>query len=199
VDAVTRAVTSGEDLYALLGVPADASHDDIRRAYRGLAHAYHPDTNPGHARAEEFRRIAAAYEVLGRQHGRASYDRALGLERLANERASRSGPVASHVAPRPTGAVGSRGPAASANPADRVPRVVHDEPAPIREPIDEWRLVSVLSRVVAAVAAVVVIAVVVLMFVSADARGAAPPPPTIWCKTADGWYDCWQATTPDGP
>lgn len=198
MDLVRRAVVSGEDLYALLGVSADASDGEIRRSYRSLARMHHPDASPGEARADGFRRIAAAYEVLGDERGRAAYDRALRLELIARERASRPGPVASHVAPGPTGAVSSRGRHASANPADHAPRV----PArvtPPREPVDEWKLVSVLTHVVAAAAVLVVIAAVALMIVSAGASESEPPPPaTIWCKTPDGWYDCWQATTPDG-
>jgi len=59
--------------------------------------------------------------------------------------------------------------------------------------------VSVLGRVVALAAAIVLVAVIALMVVSASAREAEPPPPTIWCKTPDGWHDCWQATSPDEP
>jgi hypothetical protein len=198
MDAITRAVASGDDLYALLGVPPDASDDDIRHAYRALARAHHPDANPDESRADGFRRVAAAYEILGDERERAAYDRALHLERLAAEQTLTPGPVASHVAPRPTGAVASRGRAASANPADhdsRVPR----EPMRQRKPVDEWRLVTVLGRILAAGVALVVIAVVVLMVVSANAREPEPPPPTIWCKTPEGWFDCWRATTPDGP
>jgi hypothetical protein len=199
MDAVTRAVASGEDLYALLGVPPESSDDDIRHAYRTLARRHHPDANPDEAEADGFRRIVAAYEILGSTDDRAAYDRAISLERVAADRASRPGPVATHVAPRPSGAVASRGPGASANPADRDVRVVREAPARPREPIDDWRLVSVFGRIVAAAAAFVVIAVVVLMVVAADAREPEPQPATIWCKTPGGWYDCWQATTPDGP
>jgi hypothetical protein len=198
MDPVARAVASGEDLYGLLGVEPEASDDDIRHAFRALARRHHPDAHRG-SEADDFRRIVAAYEILGDERERASYDRACRLERMATERAARSGPVASHVAPRPTGAVGSRGRAASPNPADHRPRVVRDSPARRRQPVDEWRLVSFLGRVAAAAAALVLIAVVALVVVSANAREAEPPPPTIWCKTPDGWHDCWQATTPDGP
>ena len=197
MDPVSRAVASHEDLYALLGVPAHASGDEIRHAYRSLARRHHPDANPDEAMADRFRRAAAAYEVLGDERDRAAYDRALRIEHQAHERATRPGPVASHVAPRPTGAASSRGRHASANPADHV--IAVDDHPPPRAPVDEWRLVSVLTGVVAALAALVVVAVVALMVVSANAGEAgSPPPATIWCKTPDGWYDCWQATTPDG-
>ena len=196
---MARAVASGDDLYALLGVEPDASADDIRHAYRTLARRHHPDMIPGVDRPDGFRRVAAAYEILGDEQERAAYDRIVRFERLAAEQRARPGPIASRAAPRPTGAVSSRGRAASPNPADHAPRQARPEPARVRTTIDEWRLVSVLGRIVAAVLALVVIAVVALIVVSADAQERQPPPPTIWCRTPDGWYDCWEATSPDGP
>jgi hypothetical protein len=198
MDPVTRAVTNGEDLYGLLGVSPDASDDEIRHEYRALAREHHPDANPDDARADGFRRIAAAYEILGNERDRAAYDRALSLERMAAERRVVPGPVAAHVAPRPTGAVASRGRAASPNPADHVSRASRDEPVRQRKPLDEWRLVSTMGRLLAAGVALVVIAVVALIVVSANAGEPEPDPPTIWCKTPEGWFDCWRATTPDG-
>lgn len=197
MDAVARAISSGDDLYALLGVDPGASDEDIRHAYRALARRYHPDANPGDGRPDGFRRIAAAYEVLGDERERAAYDRARWLELLGAGREVRPGPMAAHAAPRPTGVPSSRGRAASPNPADHAPHVEHDWPR-LRQPVDEWRLVSLLGRVVAAVAALMVIALVALVVVSANAREPEPPPPTMWCKTPDGWYDCWEATSPDG-
>jgi hypothetical protein len=198
MDPVTRAVTNGEDLYGLLGVSPDASDDEIRHEYRALAREHHPDANPDDARADGFRRIAAAYEILGNERDRTAYDRALSLERMAAERRVVQGPVAAHVAPRPTGAVASRGRAASPNPADHVARASRDEPTRQRKPLDEWRLVSTMGRLLAAGVALVVIAVVALIVVSANAGEPEPDPPTIWCKTPEGWFDCWRATTPDG-
>lgn len=64
-----------EDLYATLGLKRGASDADIRRAYRRLARKYHPDVNPGDASAEEqFKRAAAAYEVLSDPEKRKAYD-----------------------------------------------------------------------------------------------------------------------------
>jgi DnaJ-class molecular chaperone len=64
------------DLYATLGVPRDASAEDIRRAYRGLAKQHHPDLNPGNKKAEErFKAIASAYDILGDPDKRGRYDR----------------------------------------------------------------------------------------------------------------------------
>ncbi len=64
------------DLYATLGVPRDASAEDIRKAYRGLAKKHHPDLNPGNKTAEErFKAIASAYDILGDTDKRGRYDR----------------------------------------------------------------------------------------------------------------------------
>jgi hypothetical protein len=64
------AEAAGEDLYAVLGVGRDASEEDIRRAYRSLAQAVHPDKHAGAALREvanaHFSRLHAAYEVLRR-------------------------------------------------------------------------------------------------------------------------------------
>ncbi|KAJ8592756.1 DnaJ-domain-containing protein [Rhizopogon salebrosus TDB-379] len=51
--------------YDLLGVPIDASIDDIKKSYRRLAIKYHPDKNPDDPHAEEkFKEIAIAYQTL---------------------------------------------------------------------------------------------------------------------------------------
>ncbi len=64
------------DLYAELGVSKDATADEIKKAYRKLALKYHPDQNPGNKAAEEkFKKINAAYSVLGDELKRAQYDR----------------------------------------------------------------------------------------------------------------------------
>ena len=65
------------DYYAVLGVSKDASQADVTKAYRKLARQYHPDTNPGDTAAEErFKEISSAYEVIGDEDKRASYDEA---------------------------------------------------------------------------------------------------------------------------
>ena len=64
-----------ESLYDALGVAKTASDADIRTAYRKLARKYHPDVNPGDSKAEaQFKRVAAAYDVLSDSAKRQAYD-----------------------------------------------------------------------------------------------------------------------------
>ncbi len=64
-----------QDHYAVLGVPANATPDEIKAAYRRLALATHPDRHPGDPEAEErFRFISTAYSVLSDPAQRARYD-----------------------------------------------------------------------------------------------------------------------------
>ncbi|MDR1436225.1 MAG: molecular chaperone DnaJ [Puniceicoccales bacterium] len=65
----------GEDYYDLLGVAKGATADEIKKAYRKKALKYHPDKNPNDKGAEEkFKAISRAYEVLGDEKKRATYD-----------------------------------------------------------------------------------------------------------------------------
>jgi molecular chaperone DnaJ len=64
-----------EDYYEILGVSKSASATEIKKAYRKQALKYHPDKNPGDAKAEElFKKSAEAYEVLSNPDKRAKYD-----------------------------------------------------------------------------------------------------------------------------
>lgn len=60
------------DYYEILGIGKNASKDEIRRAYRRLAHEHHPDKGGG--QAEKFKAINEAYEVLSDDAKRAQYD-----------------------------------------------------------------------------------------------------------------------------
>jgi molecular chaperone DnaJ len=63
------------DYYEVLGVPRNASKDDIKKAYRQLAIKYHPDKNPGNKPSEEkFKEATEAYEILGDDKKRSTYD-----------------------------------------------------------------------------------------------------------------------------
>ncbi len=54
-----------KDLYEILGVARNASPDDLKKAFRGLAKEHHPDRNPGDDESEhKFKEINLAYEIL---------------------------------------------------------------------------------------------------------------------------------------
>src|SRR3954462_4161931 len=65
----------GIDYYKALGIPENASADDIKKAYRKLARQNHPDSTGGDKRKESrFKDITTAYDVLGDPKKRALYD-----------------------------------------------------------------------------------------------------------------------------
>lgn len=67
---------SKRDYYDILGVDRDATPEQVKKAYRKLAHQYHPDKNPGSKEAEErFKEVSEAYETLSQADKRAAYDR----------------------------------------------------------------------------------------------------------------------------
>jgi len=64
-----------KDYYAVLGVPASATQDEIKKQYRKLAAKHHPDKNPNDPKAAEtFKEISEAYQVLGDAEKRKQYD-----------------------------------------------------------------------------------------------------------------------------
>ncbi len=67
--------TEKRDYYEVLGVPKDASKDQLKSAYRKLALQYHPDRNKAPDAEEHFKEISEAYAVLSDDAKRAQYDR----------------------------------------------------------------------------------------------------------------------------
>lgn len=70
-----------KDFYKILGVAKDAPEAEIKKVYRKLARQYHPDSNPGDAKAEaKFKEISEAFSVLSDTEQRKEYDavRAMG-------------------------------------------------------------------------------------------------------------------------
>ncbi len=62
-----------KDYYEILGVPKSASEDEIKRAYRKLAHQHHPDKNGGSDK--KFKEINEAYQILGNKQKKEQYDK----------------------------------------------------------------------------------------------------------------------------
>jgi len=63
-----------KSLYDTLGVSADSSDDDIKKAYRRLARKYHPDINKTPEAEEKFKEINSAYEILSDREKKSKYD-----------------------------------------------------------------------------------------------------------------------------
>lgn len=63
-----------KDYYAIMGVPRDASADQIKQSYRKLARKYHPDVSKEADAEQRFKEVGEAYEVLRDPQKRAAYD-----------------------------------------------------------------------------------------------------------------------------
>ena len=62
-----------KNYYEVLGITKAASQEEIKKAYRKLAHKYHPDKNGGDGK--EFKKINEAYQILSDKEKRTQYDR----------------------------------------------------------------------------------------------------------------------------
>jgi curved DNA-binding protein len=63
-----------KDYYTIMGVPREATPDDIKRAYRKLSRKYHPDVSKEKNAEARFKELGEAYEVLKDPEKRAAYD-----------------------------------------------------------------------------------------------------------------------------
>jgi molecular chaperone DnaJ len=64
-----------KDYYTVLGVPASATQEEVKKQYRKLASKHHPDKNQNDPKAaERFKEISEAYQVLGDAEKRKQYD-----------------------------------------------------------------------------------------------------------------------------
>ncbi|HXZ96441.1 MAG TPA: DnaJ C-terminal domain-containing protein [Burkholderiales bacterium] len=63
-----------KDYYSILGVARDASAEEIKKAYRKLAHKYHPDVSKEPNAEEKFKEVGEAYETLKDHEKRSAYD-----------------------------------------------------------------------------------------------------------------------------
>jgi hypothetical protein len=146
------------DAYAVLGVMPSATREQVHHAYRELARRLHPDANPADpAAAARFAQVHAAWEVLGNDDRRRTYD--LVRSGVGGARATRS-------APGPTGNTSVRG--VDARPAHR-PREHEPARAIAAREVDELRVFKRLAVAIAIAIALFVIGVAILSF------GKAPP------------------------
>lgn len=77
--------------YEVLGVPRNATAEEIKKAFRKLARTYHPDVNPGDKESEEkFKDINEAYDVLSDSQKRTEYNRQFFTQRRPGSSRSKS-------------------------------------------------------------------------------------------------------------
>ena len=81
-----------QNLYSILGVEKQASQAEVKKAYRALAKELHPDLNKDNKKiTEKFKKVSAAYSILGDKAQRGKYDRGE-IDENGNEKAPSFGP-----------------------------------------------------------------------------------------------------------
>src|SRR5213078_796948 len=102
-------MATNKDYYSVLGVPASATNDEIKKQYRKLAAKHHPDKNPSDSKAaERFKEISEAYQVLGDAEKRKQYDQMRRLGAFGGFGGARGG-AGGYGGARPGGAGASGG------------------------------------------------------------------------------------------
>ena len=79
-----------KDYYHILKIPSSASADEIRKAYRKLVLAMHPDKNKLPGAAEAFMEVVEAYDILGNPTTRKKYDRTRNIQTTQNTPVART-------------------------------------------------------------------------------------------------------------
>lgn len=110
------------DPYADLGIPRDATSDQVREAYRRLAKCYHPDLHPDAATDDRMQRINQAWHVLSSPIRRARFDAGNAAESGRPNRWTGSPPRAWSAAAGRTSRRAGQSPSARDIPAGLAPR-----------------------------------------------------------------------------
>jgi molecular chaperone DnaJ len=109
-------MTTTKDYYKVIGVPASATQEEIKKTYRKLAAKHHPDKNPNDPKAaERFKEISEAYQVLGDADKRKQYDQMRQLGAFGGFGGGGARPGGGRPAGSPFGAGGPQGGPGGAN------------------------------------------------------------------------------------